>query len=35
MRAPFTTLATDGNVFVAGWVPSETEPATIMNSALS
>jgi len=29
------TLATDGNVVVAGCVPSEAELATIMNSALS
>jgi len=30
----FRTLATDGNVVVAGRVPSEAEPATIMNPAL-
>jgi len=32
---PTPTLAADGNVVVAGRVPSEAEPATIMNSALS
>jgi hypothetical protein len=32
---PTSTLATDGNVVVAGCVSSEAEPVTIMSSALS